>query len=154
MTRVWRIVARRHARRAYSGEGARLYGGRWNAPGVAVVYTAGSLSLAALELFVHLDPEELPEDLVSVAAAIPDDVAIERLHPAALPRHWRQFPAPEAVQKIGTAWAASGRTAVLAVPSAVIPEETNYLLNPAHPQFAAVRMDAPKPFRFDARMGK
>ena len=71
---VWRICSRRRSRTALQGEGSRLYGGRWNPPGVSVVYTSGSLALAALEMFVNLDPEDMPQDLVSIGATIPDGV--------------------------------------------------------------------------------
>ncbi|HWQ54744.1 MAG TPA: RES family NAD+ phosphorylase [Bryobacteraceae bacterium] len=152
--RVWRLTARRHAKRAFSGEGARLYGGRWNPPGMAMVYTAGTLSLCALELFVHLDPGQLPDDLVAVSAEIPRGVRVDRLDTAALPRDWRRYPAPESLHQIGVEWTTAGKSAVLAVPSAVIPAEMNYLLNPVHPQFALLRVEPASPFRFDPRMGR
>jgi RES domain-containing protein len=151
---VWRICARRHAPGAFSGNGARLYGGRWKPPGVALIYTAGSLSLAALELFVHLDPADLPQDLVSLSAAIPDGVARETISIGSLPPNWREYPAPESTQEIGKRWADRGGTAVLAVPSAVIPQERNFLLNPAHPQYSRIQIRRPQRFQFDARMGR
>lgn len=150
--RVWRICARRHAGRAFSGSGARDYGGRWNHPGVAVVYTAGALSLSALELFVHLDPDEAPDDLVSIAATIPDDVRLLHVREDELPSDWRHYPAPTVLQDIGSAWAASGETALLAVPSAIIPQESNYLVNPSHDDFRRIAIAPAEPFRFDPRM--
>lgn len=150
--RVWRICARRHAAHAFSGQGARSYGARWNHRGVAIVYTAGSLSLATLELFVNLDPDEAPDDLVAIAAVIPDHVSLLHVREDELAADWRQYPAPATLQDIGSAWAASGATAVLAVPSAVIPEETNYLLNPAHADFARIEFELPQAFHFDPRM--
>jgi len=150
--RVWRICSKR--RRAFDGEGARRYGGRWNHPGTRLIYTAGSLSLAALELFVHVDIDIVPGDLVSIPADIPDGLAIDAVEIEKLPRDWRRFPAPDALKNIGTTWVAEGRTAVLAVPSAVIPEERNYLLNPAHPDFKRIRIHKSKPFQFDPRMWK
>ena len=154
MIEVWRICVRRRAKAAFSGEGARLYGGRWNPPGVAVVYAAATLSLAALELFVNLDPDNLPPNLVSIAASIPDEISTEAVSIERLPKRWREYPAPESLQEIGPAWAANTRTAVLSVPSAVIPHESNYLLNPKHPQFPRIEAHRPTPFRFDARMWK
>ena len=154
MIEVWRICARRHARRAFAGEGARLYGGRWNSPGVAVVYTAATLSLAALELFVSLDPDNLPPDLVSIGATIPDNISMEFVSTERLPSGWREYPAPERLQKIGAAWVEKVRTAVLSVPSAVITGERNYLLNPAHPRHSRIQVGRPQPFRFDPRMWK
>ena len=146
---VWRIAKR--SRLTFDGEGARLYGGRWNHPGVAVVYTAESLSLAVLEFFVHLSPRDAP-DLVAVSADIPDPVRIERLDQRALPRDWRTTPAPVTLADLGTAWARKGTTAVLAVPSAIVPRERNYLLNPAHPDFVRVRVGRPEPFTLEPRM--
>lgn len=150
--RVWRICARRHVAQAFSGHGARAFGGRWNHRGVAIVYTAGTLSLGALELFVNLDPDETPDDLVSIAATVPDSVRLLHVHEGELAADWRQYPAPAVLQDIGGAWAASGATAVLAVPSAIIPQEANYLLNPAHGDFARIEIATPEPFRFDPRM--
>ena len=146
---VWRLAKR--SRPTFDGEGARLYGGRWNHPGVAVVYTAESLSLAVLEFFVHLTPRDAP-DLVAISADIPDDVRLDRLDQRAMASDWRVTPAPATLADLGTAWARGGATAVLAVPSAIVPRETNYLLNPAHPDFRRVRIGRPEPFALDPRM--
>ena len=148
--RVYRICKKAHA--AFDGEGARLHGGRWNRRGTPVVYASESLALAALELLVHADPSLLPADLVSVAADVPDSVSIESVAARDLPRDWRRHPAPEALADRGTEWAKSGRTAVLAVPSALIPRERNFLLNPAHPDFRKIRPQAAEPFALDARL--
>jgi RES domain-containing protein len=149
---VWRICSRQHQR--FDGEGARRFGGRWNHVGTSVVYTSGSLSLAALELFVHLDIDVIPPNLVAIRAEVPDSLTIETVKIASLPKNWRGYPAPEAVKDIGTTWAAKDSTAILAVPSAVIPEERNYLLNPTHADFKRIRVRRPVPFRFDPRMWK
>lgn len=150
--RVWRICLKRH--QAFDGEGAYQYGGRWNHPGTSVVYTSGSLSLGALEYFVHVDADTAPGDLVAISADVPDGVQIDRIRIANLPKVWRRYPAPEALQDIGTGWVKRGFTLVLAVPSAVIPEEHNYLLNPAHRDFKRVRLSKPVSFHFDPRMWK
>jgi RES domain-containing protein len=118
------------------------------------VYTAGSLALAALETFVHLGPAELPPNLSAVAAEIPDEVQITQVDLKRLPRNWRRYPAPAALQQIGMRWLAESATAVLAVPSVVIPAELNYLINPAHPESARIIAHAPQPFKFDPRMWK
>jgi RES domain-containing protein len=152
--RVWRITSARYADRAFDGEGARLYGGRWNHPGAAVVYCSATLSLAILEYFVHLEPDLAPPDLVTVAADLPADLAAETLEVAALPPDWRSYPGPERLKDLGTGWVGSGRTAVLFVPSSVIPHERNVLLNPAHPDFAEIRLREAEPFSFDPRMWK
>ena len=149
---VWRICSRRH--QAFDGEGSRLYGGRWNHPGTSVIYTSGSLSLAALELFVHVDIDVVPADLVAIQAEVPDRLAIEIVKISELQKNWRRYPAPEALKDIGTRWAEKASTAILAVPSAVIPEERNYLLNPVHRDFKLVRIRKPVAFQFDPRMWK
>ncbi len=153
-TTVFRLVKARHAGHAFDGEGAKRFGGRFSPRGVAMVYTASHLSLAALELFVHLDPADAPEDLVSIAAHLPARLEIRRLAVEDLPRDWRAFPAPEGLRELGAEWVREGKTAALAVPSAVVPREANVLLNPAHPDFEAIEIDAPEPFRFDPRMWK
>jgi RES domain-containing protein len=150
--RVWRICSRKHRR--FDGEGARRYGGRWNHTGASVVYTSGSLSLAVLELFVHVDIDTAPGDLVAIQVAIPDNLTIETVKIESLPRDWRRYPGPEALKDFGTAWAEKASTAILAVPSAVIPEERNYLLNPSHRDFKRIRLRKPVAFRFDPRMWK
>jgi RES domain-containing protein len=150
--RVWRLCSRRH--RAFDGEGARLHGGRWNHRGTRVVYTSESLSLAALEYFVNLDPDLLPPDLVAIPAEVPEAVRIQQLAIRELPRNWRETPSPEALQDLGTAWASRRVTAVLAVPSAVVPQERNFLLNPAHPDFQRIRIGEGEPFRLDPRLWK
>jgi RES domain-containing protein len=149
---VWHICSRKHRR--FDGEGAHRYGGRWNHTGTSVVYTSGSLSLAVLELFVHVDINTIPGDLVAIQVDIPDSLTIETVKIESLPRDWRRYPGPEALKDIGTAWASKVSTAILAVPSAVIPEERNYLLNPAHRHFKRIRIRKPVAFRFDARMWK
>jgi RES domain-containing protein len=110
------------------------------------------MSLAALELFVHLDPEDLPPRFVSIAAEIPARMRVRRVELRDLPRGWRRYPAPPRLAEIGAKWAREATAAVLSVPSAVIPEERLYLLNPAHPQFGRIRIRAPEPFTFDPRL--
>ena len=152
--KVWRICSRQHIAHAYDGEGARIFGGRWNHPGTRVVYTGATVSLAALELFVNLDPDVCPDDLVAIPAGIPRAVKVTRVERTDLPRCWQRYPAPVQLQDLGNRWVADGATAVLAVPSAVVPQERNYLLNPAHPDFRRMRIGRPESFRFDLRMWK
>lgn len=150
---AWRIYKPRHRRTAFTGEGARLFGGRWNSKGFPVVYTAGSVSLAQLELLVHLQSNEVL-DHYRLRPCSFDDVHVFRLDPARLPRNWRHDPAPAALRKIGDEWIASQRTPVLAVPSAVVPNELNFLLNPAHPDFTAVTIGDEVRITFDPRLMK
>ncbi len=152
--RVWRICKQKHADQASSGLGAKLYGGRWNEPGLAIVYTAGSLSLAALETFVHLEPDLLPTDLVAVAADLPAKISQTRLRIADLPSDWREHPAPDSLKQIGANWLRLAATAVLVVPSVIIPHEKNYLINPAHKDFHRLKLHPALPFQFDPRVLK
>lgn len=148
--RVFRLCRRAYA--AFDGEGARLYGGRWNPPGVAVVYTSATRSLAVLEILVHLDPEDAPSDLVLVAADVPDSLPTTTIAAEALPRDWREPVGPEALRTLGLDWIRAGKTAVLAVPSAILPSEQNVLLNPAHADFRKVTVGKPERFTFDRRL--
>lgn len=148
---VWRIVKAAHASSPLSGEGARLVGGRWNSRGVAVVYASSTLALAALEAYVHVDIDLEPLDRVAVALEIPPGLKVERLSARKLPSDWARYPAPESLRAFGDAWAQRAGSAALRVPSAIVPEEDNFLLNPAHPDLAKVRAVRQRPFRFDPR---
>jgi RES domain-containing protein len=152
--RVWRIILKLHLSQAFDGEGARQFGGRWNRLGTRVVYASATLSLAALEFFVNLDRDTEPDQLVAISADTPDDMRIEYIEVSDLPKNWRSYPVTEELQDLGTAWVASASTAMLVVPSAVIPEERNYLLSPAHPDFKRFRLNKPEAFHFDPRMWK
>ncbi len=150
---VWRICSQEDPE-PFSGRGPQRNGQRWNPPGAAVVYTAENLSLAALEFFVNLNGDGPDNPLCAISAEVPESIAVERVDASSLPGNWRACPAPEALQQIGANWLEAARTAVLAVPSAVIPEERVYLLNPAHPEFRHIRVQPPIAFRFDPRMWK
>jgi len=124
-----------------------LAGGRWNYPGTAIVYTSATLSLAALEFLFHLGQHEIPRDMVSVPADIPDSVARTALVLEKVPeRDWRRYPPLAGLCDMGRRWVESMDTAVLHVPSAIIPTERNYLLNPAHPVFREIQVGPPEPF--------
>jgi RES domain-containing protein len=151
MPTAWRIVKTRLAGSAFDGEGARLHGGRWNSPGTRVVYTSESVSLALLEILVHLRAATaLPTySLISVRL---DDAQVTALDRGRLPAAWRAFPAPAELARLGDAWAAAGGSLALEVPSAVVPRESNYLLNPGHPDFAALAIPPSEPFTLDLRL--
>ena len=150
--RVWRLTRRIHS--AFDGEGSRLFGGRWSPPGIAVVYTSATASLAALEYFVHLDAAQAPEDLVLIPVEVPDDLAVQVVAAPQLPSDWRQYPAPESLAQLGAAWASTLATALLQVPSVIVPREPNYLLNPSHPGFARLRIGSLEDFSLDPRLWK
>ena len=148
--RLYRIC--RAPFRALDGEGARLWGGRWNEPGRPVVYTSRSLSLAALEYLVHVDADLAPTDLVALTLELPDDVAVEIVDAASLPDGWMHTPEPAACRALGDAWLTAGRTVALQVPAAPVPEEWNVLLDPRHPDMARVAIVAERAFAFDPRL--
>lgn len=151
--KAWRITQKRRAKTAFSGEGARLYGGRWNSPGVPMVYVAESQSLAVLEVLVHLDAPALLEEYVFIEADF-DDALVTQLGRSSLPRNWQADPVPADVQAVGDRWASSGSSAALRVPSVLVPEESNYLLNPRHPDFVKIVVSRPQAFHFDARLAR
>jgi RES domain-containing protein len=150
MASGWRIVPESRAHDAFIGEGAKLYGGRWNSSGVAVVYGSQHKSLAALELLVHRDLRR-PDRFTAFLFQFPESL-VETIPLRALAEDWRQEPPPPSTQQIGDTWTMESRSAVLAVPSIIIPEELNYVLNPAHPEFRKITIGKPQEFAFDARL--
>lgn len=151
LKRTWRLVKERHAENAFDGEGARLYGGRWNSPGQRVVYTSGSLALAALETLVHLDSAvALPRFLAFSVQLQAEDISNARL-PATYSFNGT-LPDLETTRAIGDAWLAEGRFLALSVPSAIVPQESNLLLNPLHPHFPRLLIAAPVAFAVDGRL--
>lgn len=153
MITAWRIVKSKHQARAFDGEGARLAGGRWNSPGVAMIYTAQSAALAALEMLVHLNSGTLLSSYVLIPCSFREEVVLH-LDRARLPAGWRAHPAVPQLQLLGDAWVKNGLSAVLDVPSVLIQSELNYLVNPAHPDFASIEVGPAHPFDFDARLVK
>jgi RES domain-containing protein len=149
--RFWRICRRRYAAEAASGEGARLFGGRWNSRGVRVVYASPSLALAAVETFVNLEPNLRPADLVSIGGNIPDSIGVSRLDQKRLPAHWYET-RDESLRRFGDEWIRDGSSAALLVPSAAIRGEWTVLMNPAHSGFSSIEFTQPERFKFDSRM--
>jgi len=147
---IFRIVTRKWKGQAFSGEGARIYGGRWNPKGTAIVYTAASRALALLEMLVQDEP--LRAAYWIIPATIPDTVRIEQVTLNSLPHNWTTFAQGEALWAIGRAWIARGKSAVLAVPSAVMPAETNYLLNPLHPDFGQIQIEKAQKLQTNVRL--
>lgn len=147
---LWRLT--RAPFRALDGEGARVAGGRWNSEGRPVVYASGTLALAALEYLVHVDPADVPDDLLAMGIEVPDDAPSASVRVADLPVGWRHVPDHEACQAIGDTWADAGETLLLRVPSAIVPEEDNVLLNPRHAGAEAIRVVRERAFRFDPRL--
>ena len=150
MLEAWRIVKAKHATTAFSGEGAARAGGRWNSRGVPMVYTSATISLAALETLVHLNPP--PHFKYAVIRIKFEEALVQSVPAAALPRDWQVEPPPRSSKAVGDNWVREGNTAVLAVPSAIISSEINYLLNPAHADFKKISLSKPLPFAFDPRL--
>lgn len=151
MPTAWRIVKSRYAGSTFDGEGARLYGGRWNSPGTAVVYAAQHKSLAILEILVHVERTSILPAYSLVRASFEADL-VEVLDRSELSEDWRGYPAPEELKMIGDRWVRERRSAVLVVPSVIVEEENNYLINPGHPDSGSILIDEPEPFEFDRRL--
>jgi len=151
---VYRICKTKYALTAFDGEGAFRFGGRWNLRGTRIIYTAGSLSLAALEMLVHLDDDSMLFKYSYIQAQIPPGLILKIEEFRRLPKDWSASPAPLIAQKIGDDWAKSGISAVLEVPTSIIPLEKNYLLNPLHPDYSQIILGIPEEFSFDARLAK
>jgi RES domain-containing protein len=149
-TTAWRVVKQRFAEAAFDGEGAREFGGRWNSVGHAVVYTAATTSLALLEILVNADTTLVPH---YVAIPVTFDGSLMGVVDAGfLPGDWRSQTPPMRLKRIGDEWIESRRSCVLRVPSAVVPHEWNYLLNPAHPDFPSLEVGEPIVLEADARL--
>jgi len=149
---TWRIIKAQHAGRAFEGEGARLVGGRWNKIGTPMIYTADSLALAALEILVHLPKRELLNQKFQRIPVQFDSRLVKSLNLIDLPSDWDILPPPESTQTIGTAWALKKQSALYKVPSTIIREEFNYLINPLHPDFTKLSIGNPQKFVFDPRI--
>lgn len=149
--KIWRICRAKFAGEAFSGIGARRFGGRWNSPGVPMVYASSSLALAAMELFVHLEPNLQPDDLVAIAATLPKGEPAQQLEPGKLPRGWWKSEFGP-LRAIGDKWIEGKSSLAISVPSAALRSEWNVLVNPLHPALKEVKIEKPLPFRFDERM--
>jgi len=148
---AFRIVKKRHALSAFSGDGAREYGGRWNSPGVPMVYAAQTRALAALESLAHFAGAERRIEFVIFDVQVPDELVI-RLSAKSLPRDWRLEEPSPSTQGIGSEWQLGGQSVALLVPSVLIPEEHCLLLNPEHPDTRKVMIGMPTAFEFDRRL--
>lgn len=150
MKQAWRIVKEKHAATAFDGQGAWLFGGRWNSAGTRVVYVSGTKALATLENLVHLNP---PVTFKYVAISVEfEDALVETVEAADLPADWTEEPPPPSTKAIGDQWVKEARSAVLELPSVIIQSEPNYLLNPAHPDLKKIAIGMPEPFSFDPRL--
>jgi len=150
--RAFHLHKARYADQAFSGQGARLAGGRWNRPGAPMVYCAESLALATIEILVNLEDRRLLAGYHYAPVAF-DERLVEVLAPRRLPNDWRAIPVSEATRALGGEWLEQRRSVVLKVPSVVVPSEFNYLLNPLHPLFADIEIGRSRPYPTDPRLG-
>jgi len=151
MPRAWRIIKRKFVDHAFDGEGSWLYGSRWTSPGHLVVFAAETLSLAVLEVLVHLQSAVPLADYVTFTVEYSERL-VEDLGPAILPINWRDYPALTAVRQLGDAWVRRGSSGLLRVPSAIIPHEHNVVINRAHSHFAQLLIEGPIPLDIDPRV--
>jgi RES domain-containing protein len=149
MAEGWRIVREEHVATAFTGEGAAKFGGRWNSKGVRVAYASSTLALATLETLVHLNPQE---SFRYKLFHIEFDERLALQHSGSLPDDWQAQPAFPSTKRIGDEWARKLLSPILLVPSAIIPQELNLLLNPLHPHFRKIRIGKPVDFTFDSRL--
>jgi RES domain-containing protein len=148
---AWRIVKAEYADDVFSGEGARRFSARWHSAGHRIVYTAATLSLATLELIVNVPRAQLLSRYVIASCTFPE-VVVDELDQSRLPSNWRDYPPPPELQTLGVEWLLGESSPVLSVPSAVIPDERNYLINPEHEHFRSVTCGVSRPFDIDLRL--
>ena len=151
MITAWRAIKKEHVKKAFTGEGAKLYGGRWNPRGYAAIYLAQHLSLAILELIVHLDDHDDINDFRAIPVTF-EASRVYRLTKARLPQNWFKIPIPEQPQAAGKKWLEDGQSLILEVPSVVVPSESNYVINPRHPDFPKLAIGSPQPLHIDIRL--
>lgn len=150
----YRLTKTQFASEAWTGNGAKQYGGRWNHKGHPAIYVATSISLAALEVLVHVSNESILDEYTLFSIEIPED-EVAYISEEFLPSDWRKDPAPVSTMDVGTEWLQSGEGAALIIPSSIIPMENNAILNPVHPAFERFQSSVKKlPFVFDPRLIK
>jgi RES domain-containing protein len=154
LIRVYRILRKAYSKTPLDGEGAYRFGGRWSSVGTRLAYTAEHLSLAMIEYFIHIDPDDPPKDLVAVTAEVPDSVSRTLISARQLPATWRQSPSQPELVAIGDRFVRDRRAAILIIPSALAPAESNWLINPRHPEFSRIRLRSVDAFDYDPRFFK
>jgi RES domain-containing protein len=152
MTRAFRIFKSKYLDHAFDGEGSRLFGGRWNSRGRKLVYTAGTLSLAALEILAGIQDDELLDEYLWLSAEFDENLMMDILDIFELPETWNLSPPSFETRRMGDTWIAGMLSAALRVPSVTIPTEANYLINSEHPDFKKILIGQPHKFEFDSRL--
>ena len=152
--RACRLIKAKYADNPLDPQGAKLYGGRWNSKGVAAVYASDSIALAALEKLVHLHRNDVLNHFVLCVMTLEDD-AIMTLAEESLPKDWRADPPPSSTMAIGDEWLAGNESLALAVPSSIVPQQYNLIINPNHAGFGEMEKSlSVEPFVFDDRLAK
>lgn len=152
---VFRITKERYRDQLFTGLGGLYAYGRWTPRGRPVVYTSQSISLAVLEYALNYKRHGwLPASVLGRAVIPGEVVGADSISTSALPADWRDPNPPTALREIGHDWLRRAETVCLKVPSAIVPDESNYLLNPRHPDFASLTIGLPEPFDFDRRLGR
>lgn len=149
--RVFRLIRRKYGIEL-SGKGAAISGNRWNSKGTELIYTADSRALAMAEVAVHLSLSILPKDYMMVEINIPESVSVGSLSVEKLPMNWNSFPHLLDTQLVGDEFVSERRACVLKVPSAVVPGDFNFLINPLHPEFPQIEIVGQENFPFDSRL--
>lgn len=146
------MLRKAYARTPFDGEGSYQYGGRWSSPGIRLSYASEHQSLAMLEYFVHLEASDAPPDLVLASADVPDDLPRQRIDVGKLPVNWRDIPAPPELARMGDEFVQLGNGCLLIVPSALVPSENNWLINPLHGEFRKITIRETEPLTYDSRL--
>ncbi|HEX3741793.1 MAG TPA: RES family NAD+ phosphorylase [Terriglobales bacterium] len=146
------MLRKSYARTPFDGEGSYQYGGRWSSPGIRFSYASEHQSLAMLEYFVHLEASDAPPDLVLASADVPDDLPRQRIDVGKLPVNWRDIPAPPELARMGDEFVQLGNGCLLIVPSALVPSENNWLINPLHGEFRKITIRETEPLTYDSRL--
>ncbi|HSF47022.1 MAG TPA: RES family NAD+ phosphorylase [Burkholderiales bacterium] len=147
--RAWRLTREAFRQDPLSGQGAARAGSRWNSPGVRMGYASSSRPLAILEMLVHVTRHTVPADTILIPIEVPDELIMKA---QGLPNDWNALPYSSAARQFGDRWAREATSAVLLVPSVILPSEDNLLINPAHPQFNRLEILPPESFQFDRRL--
>ena len=146
----YRVVKRKYLDSAFDGEGARIYGGRWNSKGMQIVYTSNSLALCSLEIFIHLPSYRLLAEYIYMTISFDSELVTK----VSLMDGWDERPVSKIAQTIGNQWVKECQSAVLKVPSVLMPDGHNYLININHPDFYNIKIGRPLPLLFDTRFEK
>ena len=149
--KLHRLSLAKYADTAFTGEGSRRVGSRWTPVGYPVVYMASSIALAVLETLVHADWSVLPRHCV-IPVKVPSTIPIASVDIEALPTDWRATPPPVSLQQFGRDWLDTGEAVLLRVPSVLVPQEFNFILSPAHPDFHSLTIGVPDDFGIDPRL--